>query len=127
MRERNYVTMLDPFHDKYGKELAAGLCLASICMDVIWVQATLIALGMVYVCTLITYIQNLCKTLILVICDQIISCPIPLERLFISLTNDVPCEMSSTADYVGGSRVKFAKVVFICAQHNNQLSISNKE
>ena len=49
---------------------------------------------------------------ILVICDQIISCPIPLE---------------STADYVGGSQVKCAKYTIICAQQNNRLSIRNKE
>uniref|UniRef100_A0A671X6F8 High-affinity choline transporter 1-like n=1 Tax=Sparus aurata TaxID=8175 RepID=A0A671X6F8_SPAAU len=45
MREANYVTMLDPFHIKYGKVLAAGLSLASIILDVIWVPATLIGLG----------------------------------------------------------------------------------
>ncbi|XP_074503159.1 high-affinity choline transporter 1-like isoform X1 [Sebastes fasciatus] len=45
MRERNYVTMLDPFHAKYGKVLTAGLCLASVSLDVLWVPATLIGLG----------------------------------------------------------------------------------
>ncbi|XP_037639121.1 high-affinity choline transporter 1-like isoform X1 [Sebastes umbrosus] len=45
MRERNYMTMLDPFHAKYGKVLTAGLCLASVSLDVLWVPATLIGLG----------------------------------------------------------------------------------
>ncbi|GLD74545.1 high-affinity choline transporter 1-like isoform X2 [Lates japonicus] len=45
MRERNYVTMLDPFHFKYGKVLTAVLSLASIFMDVVWVPTTLIGLG----------------------------------------------------------------------------------
>ncbi|XP_018516261.1 high-affinity choline transporter 1-like isoform X1 [Lates calcarifer] len=45
MRERKYVTMLDPFHFKYGKVLTAVLSLASIFMDVVWVPSTLIGLG----------------------------------------------------------------------------------
>ncbi|XP_039640159.1 high-affinity choline transporter 1-like [Perca fluviatilis] len=45
MRERKYVTMLDPFHAKYGKVLTAGLCLVSIFLDLLWVPTTLIGLG----------------------------------------------------------------------------------
>uniref|UniRef100_UPI0037E89AD8 high-affinity choline transporter 1-like n=1 Tax=Semicossyphus pulcher TaxID=241346 RepID=UPI0037E89AD8 len=45
MREKNCVTMLDPFHMKYGKALTAVLCLASIALDVVWVPSTLIGLG----------------------------------------------------------------------------------
>uniref|UniRef100_UPI0037E860A5 high-affinity choline transporter 1-like n=1 Tax=Semicossyphus pulcher TaxID=241346 RepID=UPI0037E860A5 len=45
MRERNYVTMLDPFHMKYGKVLTAWLCLASLVMDVVLMPSTLISLG----------------------------------------------------------------------------------
>ncbi|XP_041803696.1 high-affinity choline transporter 1-like isoform X1 [Chelmon rostratus] len=45
MRERNCVTMLDPFHVKYGRLLTAGLSLASLIMDVVWLPATLIGLG----------------------------------------------------------------------------------
>ncbi|CAJ1066839.1 high-affinity choline transporter 1-like [Xyrichtys novacula] len=45
MREKNFVTMLDPFRVKYGKVLTAGLCLASLIVDVVWVTATLIGLG----------------------------------------------------------------------------------
>ncbi|XP_031135515.1 high-affinity choline transporter 1-like [Sander lucioperca] len=45
MRERRYVTMLDPFHAKYGKVLTAGLCLVSLSLDVLWVPTTLIGLG----------------------------------------------------------------------------------
>ncbi|CAJ1066838.1 high-affinity choline transporter 1-like [Xyrichtys novacula] len=45
MRERNFVTMLDPFHAKYGKVLTAGLCLASLMIDLFWMPSTLISLG----------------------------------------------------------------------------------
>ncbi|XP_041804066.1 high-affinity choline transporter 1-like [Chelmon rostratus] len=45
MRERNWLTMLDPFHVKYGKVLTAGLSLVSLINDVIWLPATLIGLG----------------------------------------------------------------------------------
>ncbi|XP_029962365.1 high affinity choline transporter 1-like [Salarias fasciatus] len=45
MRQGNYMTMLDPFHQKYGRIPAAGLSLASVLLDVIWVTATLIGLG----------------------------------------------------------------------------------
>ncbi|XP_076599826.1 high-affinity choline transporter 1-like [Chaetodon auriga] len=45
MREKNYVTMMDPFHIKYGKVLSAGLSLASVIIDVVTAAATLIALG----------------------------------------------------------------------------------
>uniref|UniRef100_UPI0037E9273E high-affinity choline transporter 1-like n=1 Tax=Semicossyphus pulcher TaxID=241346 RepID=UPI0037E9273E len=45
MRERNFVTMLDPFLIKYGKVLTAGMCLASLIVDLVWVAATLIGLG----------------------------------------------------------------------------------
>ncbi|XP_035847923.1 high affinity choline transporter 1-like [Sander lucioperca] len=45
MRERKYVTMLDPFHAKYGKVLTAGICLVSLLMDVLCVPLTLICLG----------------------------------------------------------------------------------
>ncbi len=46
MRERKYVTMLEPFQMKYGKTLAAGLSLASLTIDLVWVPATLTGLGM---------------------------------------------------------------------------------
>ncbi|KAA8583469.1 high-affinity choline transporter 1 [Etheostoma spectabile] len=45
MRERKYVTMMDPFNAKYGKVLTAGLCLAAISIDVLWVPLILLALG----------------------------------------------------------------------------------
>lgn len=48
MREANYVTMLDPFHIKYGKVVAAGLSLTSVILDLIWMPATLIGLGTIY-------------------------------------------------------------------------------
>ncbi|XP_068183666.1 high-affinity choline transporter 1-like [Antennarius striatus] len=45
MRERNFMTMLDPFHFKYGKEVTAILSLASLFTDVTWVPSTFISLG----------------------------------------------------------------------------------
>uniref|UniRef100_A0A671X444 High-affinity choline transporter 1-like n=1 Tax=Sparus aurata TaxID=8175 RepID=A0A671X444_SPAAU len=45
MREKNYVTLLDPFHIKYGKVLTAGLSLASIILEVLLVPNILIGLG----------------------------------------------------------------------------------
>ncbi|KAL7382876.1 hypothetical protein ABVT39_000704 [Epinephelus coioides] len=45
LRERNCVTMLDPFHAKYGKALTGGLSLASLCVDALMVTTTLIGLG----------------------------------------------------------------------------------
>ncbi|XP_070697702.1 high-affinity choline transporter 1-like [Pempheris klunzingeri] len=45
MRDRECMTMLDPFHMKYGKALTAGLCLVSTFLDLLWVPTILIALG----------------------------------------------------------------------------------
>lgn len=47
MRDKKYVTMLDPLHIKYGKVLTAVQSVAALLMDVAWVPATLMALGMV--------------------------------------------------------------------------------
>ncbi|KAM4590948.1 high affinity choline transporter 1-like [Odontesthes bonariensis] len=45
MRDRRFMTMLDPFQDKYGKAITSGLCLVSVFLDVVWVAETLISLG----------------------------------------------------------------------------------
>ncbi|KAM9336297.1 high-affinity choline transporter 1-like [Symphorus nematophorus] len=45
MRERNYVTMLDPIQDKYGKVITTVFSLGSLLMDVILVPTTLTGLG----------------------------------------------------------------------------------
>ncbi|KAI9519580.1 hypothetical protein NQZ68_026785 [Dissostichus eleginoides] len=45
MRDRNCVTLLDPFNAKYGKVVTAALSLASISLDVVWLPAILIGLG----------------------------------------------------------------------------------
>ncbi|XP_068184073.1 high-affinity choline transporter 1-like [Antennarius striatus] len=45
MRERNCVTMLDPFQIKYGKVITAGLSLVSLLLDLLWLPSTLIGLG----------------------------------------------------------------------------------
>ncbi|XP_077387311.1 high-affinity choline transporter 1-like [Festucalex cinctus] len=45
MRDRKYVTMMDPFHDKYGPVISGVLSVVLITADIVWVPATLIALG----------------------------------------------------------------------------------
>ncbi|KAM9707851.1 high-affinity choline transporter 1-like [Menidia menidia] len=45
MRDRNFVTMLDPFQLRYGNGITAGLSLVSVFLDVVWVAETLISLG----------------------------------------------------------------------------------
>lgn len=50
MRERHCVTVLDPFHQKYGKALAAAMSLVSLTLDMFWVPATLTGLGWFSTC-----------------------------------------------------------------------------
>lgn len=45
MRDRKYVTMMDPFHIKYGDKLTGLLSVAVLMSEVIWVASTLISLG----------------------------------------------------------------------------------
>ncbi|KAM3866506.1 high-affinity choline transporter 1-like [Diretmus argenteus] len=45
MRDRRYVTMMDPFQIKYGKVLSGVLSVAPFLSDIIWVTGTLIGLG----------------------------------------------------------------------------------
>ncbi|XP_068184296.1 high-affinity choline transporter 1-like [Antennarius striatus] len=45
MRDSNYVTVLDPFHIKYGKVITAGMSLISLGIDLAWVTTTLVSLG----------------------------------------------------------------------------------
>ncbi|XP_059215537.1 high-affinity choline transporter 1-like [Centropristis striata] len=45
MRDRKCVTMLDPIYAKYGKAVTAGLSLASLVMDLLWLSTILIGLG----------------------------------------------------------------------------------
>ena len=45
LREMKCLTMMDPFHIKYGQVLTAGLSLASVLNDILWVASTLIGLG----------------------------------------------------------------------------------
>lgn len=42
------MTVLDPFQQKYGKALTAGLSLVSLCLDMFWVPATLTGLGLLF-------------------------------------------------------------------------------
>uniref|UniRef100_A0A3P8UX10 High affinity choline transporter 1-like n=1 Tax=Cynoglossus semilaevis TaxID=244447 RepID=A0A3P8UX10_CYNSE len=45
LREKNCVTILDPFQMKYGKFVTAGLCIFSLFLDLMCLPVVLIALG----------------------------------------------------------------------------------
>lgn len=45
MRERKYITMMDPFQSSYGNVLSAFLVLPALMADVLWVACTLFSLG----------------------------------------------------------------------------------
>ncbi|KAF7645343.1 hypothetical protein LDENG_00206340 [Lucifuga dentata] len=45
MRDRKYVTMMDPFQIKYGNGLSGLLAVAPLMSEIIWVTSTLISLG----------------------------------------------------------------------------------
>ncbi|XP_068184423.1 high-affinity choline transporter 1-like isoform X4 [Antennarius striatus] len=45
MKERNFVTMLDPFQIKYGKVITTGMSVVSLLLDLTSVPATLLSLG----------------------------------------------------------------------------------
>ncbi|KAG7274185.1 hypothetical protein CRUP_004655 [Coryphaenoides rupestris] len=47
MRDRRFVTMLDPFHIKYGKGVACLFTIISLITDLIWGATSLIPLGAV--------------------------------------------------------------------------------
>ncbi|XP_061612912.1 high-affinity choline transporter 1-like [Phyllopteryx taeniolatus] len=45
MRDKKYVTMMDPFREKYGTVISGVLSVALIMADVVWVPGTLTGLG----------------------------------------------------------------------------------
>ncbi|XP_068184068.1 high-affinity choline transporter 1-like [Antennarius striatus] len=45
MRDSNYMTVLDPFHFKYGKVITAGMSLISLGIDLAWIATTFVSLG----------------------------------------------------------------------------------
>lgn len=45
MRENRYVTMMDPFQQKYGNVLSSALIFPALVADVLWVARTLVSLG----------------------------------------------------------------------------------
>ncbi|XP_056291152.1 high-affinity choline transporter 1-like isoform X2 [Pseudoliparis swirei] len=45
MRERRYLTMMDPFHIKYGKVPMTLFAVATLVTDILWVTSTLVSLG----------------------------------------------------------------------------------
>lgn len=45
MRENKYVTMIDPFQQKYGNFLSSAMILPALVADVLWVARTLVSLG----------------------------------------------------------------------------------
>ncbi|XP_061580746.1 high-affinity choline transporter 1-like isoform X1 [Cololabis saira] len=45
MREKKYITMMDPFQEKYGSILSGALVLPCLVVEVLWVSCTLLGLG----------------------------------------------------------------------------------
>ncbi|XP_026216039.1 high affinity choline transporter 1-like [Anabas testudineus] len=45
MRENKYVTMMDPFQQRYGNILSSALIFPALVADVLWVARTLVSLG----------------------------------------------------------------------------------
>jgi high affinity choline transporter 7 len=45
VREKNYVTIMDPFQEKYGNTLTAILFVPSLLADIFWIACVLAALG----------------------------------------------------------------------------------
>lgn len=45
MRDKEYITMMDPFQIKYGNVLSGALVLPSLLGDILWVSCTLLGLG----------------------------------------------------------------------------------
>ena len=45
MREKLYMTMFDPFQDRYGNVMVGLLYLAGMAGDVLWSASILVALG----------------------------------------------------------------------------------
>ncbi|XP_020513071.1 high affinity choline transporter 1 [Labrus bergylta] len=45
MRENKYLTMMDPFQQKYGNVLSTALIFPALVADVLWVARTLVSLG----------------------------------------------------------------------------------
>ncbi|KAK7929683.1 hypothetical protein WMY93_006078 [Mugilogobius chulae] len=45
MRDKMYITMMDPFQQRYGKILSGILVLPALLVDVLWVSCTLLGLG----------------------------------------------------------------------------------
>lgn len=60
MRENKYVTMMDPFQQKYGNVVSSALIFPALVADVLWVARTLVSLGKLFF--------SLCKTVINIIC-----------------------------------------------------------
>lgn len=49
MRSKNYVTLMDPFQEKYGNIVAAVLFIPVIMSDIFWAACVLSALGESYI------------------------------------------------------------------------------
>ncbi|XP_039975323.1 high-affinity choline transporter 1-like isoform X2 [Xiphias gladius] len=84
MRDREYVTMMDPFQIKYGNLISGVLSVALIISDIIWVTGTLIGLAVAIVYTLLGGLYSVAYTDI-----------IQLTLIFFSLWLSVPFILTS--------------------------------
>jgi len=55
MREAGYVTMLDPFQQKFGERIGGLLFIPALCGEIFWSAAILAALGK---CVVVYYNLN---------------------------------------------------------------------
>ncbi|XP_076001435.1 high affinity choline transporter 1-like [Genypterus blacodes] len=61
MRDKKYITMMDPFQIKYGNVLSGALVLPALLVDVLWVSCTLLGLGVTMSVILdLPYIYSAC-------------------------------------------------------------------
>ncbi|XP_037620313.1 high affinity choline transporter 1-like isoform X1 [Sebastes umbrosus] len=61
MRENRYVTMMDPFQQKYGNVMSIALIFPALVADVLWVARTLVSLGGTMSVILdLSYVYSIC-------------------------------------------------------------------
>ena len=58
MRRAGYVTMLDPFHERYGRVMASLMYVPPLMGDVFWSGAILSALGKIILNGLVKLVQQ---------------------------------------------------------------------
>lgn len=73
MRDKMYITMMDPFQIKYGNLLSGALVLPSIMMDLLWVASTLLGLGEHFFCEASECHTFVCRQIIFLVLQELLS------------------------------------------------------